>query len=162
MPIHFQRKLSALLLAPMLAMFVWPAHSDGVTAFSSLARELTISRHEVTPISPVLLAQKSRTRRIQFAPGKDYAIVRDAVVRGTRDTYLLGAQKGQVMKVQIESVEDNAVFDVVTPSTSTGQRRILKQEAVFWSGKLPQTGDYQIVVGSIRGNATYKLTVTIR
>ncbi len=161
MPIHFQRKLSALLLAPMLAISVWPAHSNEATAFSSSPSKAT-EPHLVTPAGPVLLAQKSRTRRIQFAPGKDYAIVRDAVVRGTRDTYLLSAQKGQVMKVQIESVEDNAVLDVVTPSTSTGQRRILKQEAAFWSGKLPQTGDYQIVVGSIRGNATYKLTVTIR
>jgi hypothetical protein len=100
--------------------------------------------------------------RIRFAAGENSAIVENAVVRGTRDIYLLGAQKGQTMTVRIRSVENNAVFNIEAPSNQAGQRRILRQEAVSWSGKLPATGDYQIVVGTTRGNASYKLQVIIR
>lgn len=111
---------------------------------------------------PVLIAQRSRIQRIRFKPGESSATVQTAVIRGTRDIYLLGAQKGQVMTIKIESVENNAVFDVEAPPTKSGQRRVLKQEAVSWSSKLPETGDYQIVIGSTRGNATYRLQVSIR
>lgn len=66
------------------------------------------------------------------------------------------------MSIRIMSLEDNAVFDVVAPPNKLGQRRTLKQEAVTWSNTLPETGDYQIVVGSTRGNASYRLQVTIK
>lgn len=66
------------------------------------------------------------------------------------------------MVVKIASLENNAVFDVTTPANKAGQRRSLKRETVSWSGTLPQTGDYQIVVGTTRGNASYRLQVTIR
>lgn len=111
---------------------------------------------------PVLIAQRSRVQRIRFKPGESSATIQTAVVRGTRDIYLLGAQKGQMMTLKIESVENNAVFDVEAPPTKSGQRRVLKEEAVFWSGRLPDSGDYQIVVGATRGNATYRLQVAIR
>jgi len=113
------------------------------------------------PIAP-LFAQESRTQRIRFAPGKDSATVRSAVVRGTRDIYVLGASKGQVMTVKIFSVENNALFHVLAPANSNGQRRPLREGVVLWNGRLPETGDYQLVVGSSRGNATYQLQVIIR
>lgn len=103
-----------------------------------------------------------KVKRIQFAPGKNSATVQNAVVRGDRDVYLLGAQKGQTMTVTISAVEQNAAFDIVTPPDAQGKRRTLKQEATTWKGILPANGDYQVVVGGTRGNATYKLTVTIK
>jgi hypothetical protein len=108
------------------------------------------------------LAQTSRVRRIQFAPGKFSTTLKDAVVRGTRDIFLVGASQGQTMIVRIKSIEDNAVFEITAPPNKAGQRRSLKPEAVAWSGVLPATGDYQIIVGSTRGNATYQLQVTIK
>lgn len=111
---------------------------------------------------PVLLAQRSSFKRVRFAPGANAATVKSSVVNATRDRYLLGAQKGQTMSIRIMSLEDNAVFDVVAPPNKLGQRRTLKQEAVTWSNTLPETGDYQIVVGSTRGNASYRLQVTIK
>lgn len=113
---------------------------------------------ERTTVKPtVVIAQQSRTRRIRFAPGASSAVVEDAVVRGTRDTYLLGAKAGQKMTVSITSVENNAVFDIISP-----KQKLLKQEATSWSTKLPATGDYRIVVGGTRGNATYNLRVEIK
>jgi hypothetical protein len=103
-----------------------------------------------------LLAQSSRTRRIRFEPGTDSAVVEDSVVRGTRDTYLLRANRRQRITINITSEEDNAVFDIRSPSGKT-----LSQESTDYTGVLPATGDYRIVVGGIRGNATYTMTVTV-
>ena len=76
--------------------------------------------------------------------------------------YLLDAQKGQIMTVKLTSLENNAVFDLFAPASNNSPRRLLKQETVTWSAVLPVTGDYQVIVGSTRGNATYRLEVTIQ
>jgi hypothetical protein len=117
----------------------------------------------LSPIqSPQLLAQQSRVRRLQFAPGAYSATREDAVVRGTRDIYLVGASQGQTMTVKIVSLENNASFALLAPPNKAGQRRSLTPDAVTWSGVLPASGDYQVTVGSSRGNASYKLQVTIK
>jgi len=109
-----------------------------------------------------VLAQESRLQRIQFAPGSNSATVETAVVLGTRDRYLLNARQGQVLTLKISSVEKNALFDVLTPPNRAGQRTTLKEGVTHWQGKLPASGDYLVVVGSTRGNATYKLQVKIQ
>ncbi len=158
MSIHSQQCVFrlALLLAAVSAS-VLPLTT--VTAASLPTTPLTL---QTTPQAPMLLAQQSRVRRVRFARGASSATIKDSVVSGTRDRYLLGARKGQKMSIRIVSLEDNAVFDVVAPVNQAGQQRTLKQEAFSWSGTLPETGDYQIVVGSTRGNASYRLQVTIR
>ena len=95
--------------------------------------------------------------QIRFAPGTNSATVNQSVVRGSRNIYLLRANRGQRMDVKITSLENNAVFDVIAPN---GQ--ILKTEATQSSLKLPATGNYEIIVGGTRGNATYKLNVKIQ
>lgn len=102
-------------------------------------------------------AQSDRTRRVRFARGRTTTVIKDAVVRGTRDRYVLRARRGQTLIVHITSLEDNAVFDVHAPG-----RRTLAQETTDWEGELPRTGNYIISVGGTRGNATYTLEVTIR
>ena len=105
-------------------------------------------------------AQSDRTRRVRFARGRTTTVIKDAVVRGTRDRYILRASRGQTLTVHITSLEDNAVFDI----HRLGSRMTLDgaQETTDWSGELPRNGDYVIVVGGTRGNATYTLEVTIR
>ncbi|WP_159297744.1 hypothetical protein [Microcystis aeruginosa] len=106
---------------------------------------------EVYRKEPCLLSQ------IRFAPGTNSATVNQSVVRGSRDIYLLRANQGQRMDVKITSLENNAVFDVIAPNGE-----ILKTEATQSSLKLPATGNYEIIVGGTRGNATYKLNVKIQ
>ena len=110
-------------------------------------------------MKPTLISVQpsSRTRRIRFTRSTSSAVVEDAVVRGTRDIYLLSAKAGQTMTVSITSLENNAVFGIVAPN-----QKLIKQEATSWSTKLSKTGDYRIVVGGTRGNATYKLRVEIK
>jgi hypothetical protein len=43
----------------------------------------------------------------------------------------------------------------------TGPCLALAREMTRGSGELPASGDYAIVVGATRGNATYELEVTI-
>jgi hypothetical protein len=102
-------------------------------------------------------AQSDRTIRIRFARGRTTRVIKDAVVRGTRDRYLLRASAGQTLIVHITSTENNAVFDVSAPG-----RRILAREETDWTGELPRSGDYVIAVGGTRGNAEYTLEVTVR
>lgn len=95
--------------------------------------------------------------QIRFAPGTNATTVNQSVVRGSRNIYLLRANQGQRMDLKMTSLENNAVFDVIAPN---GQ--VLKTEATQSSLKLPTTGNYEIIVGGTRGNASYKLTVKIQ
>jgi hypothetical protein len=143
-------------------------HSKGYATALALSLVLALvslpfgSQHSFSQPTPQL-AQRSPTRVIRFKPGSNSAIVQNSVVRGDRDIYLLDAKKGQVMQVKITSLENNAVFDIATPvNPATQTRRVLKAGVVGWSGTLPQSGEYQVIVGGTRGNATYRLQVVIR
>ena len=161
-------RLRAFFLVPIIGLTVAPTQiAATVTPSSFTATETqtsipkpiaknSILQNGATVEPSLLIAQESRTRRMRFERGDSSAVVEDAVVRGTRDLYLLGARKRQTMTISITSVEKNAVFDIETPDG-----RILKQEATSWRGVLPATGDYRIVVGGTRGNAAYRLQVSI-
>jgi len=79
------------------------------------------------------------------------------VIRGDRNIYLLSAKQGQQIDLKISSLETNAVFDVIAPDG-----KAIKQEATTWSSKLTTTGDYQVIIGGTRGNASYELIVSIK
>jgi hypothetical protein len=102
------------------------------------------------------------TQRIRFSRGSTSATVGNSVVRGDRDTYILGARAGQTMTVAITSLEDNAVFQIENPHGEYLQGAGDGDDATSFSGTLPDKGDYKIIVGGTRGNATYKMTVTIK
>ena len=101
-------------------------------------------------------------KRIKFKKGESSATIEGSVIRGERDTYLVGANKNQTMIVTIMSIEDNAVFQIVDRETGyylEGAGEL--DDAKRWEGTLPSKGDYEIVVGGTRGNATYTLKVFI-
>jgi hypothetical protein len=102
------------------------------------------------------------TKRVKFAKGKSSTTISGAVIRGDRDTYILGAGVGQTMRVRITSLEDNAVFQVMDDDGNYLSGAGEEDDATNWSGKLPWKGDYKIIVGGTRGNASYKLTVSIQ
>lgn len=102
------------------------------------------------------------TKRIKFAKGRSSATVSGTVIRGDRDTYILGARAGQTMSVRITSLENNAVFQIEAPEGGYLDGAGEMNDAKSWNGKLPVSGDYRIVVGGTRGNASYKVNVSIR
>lgn len=97
-----------------------------------------------------------RRQQVQFQPGTSAAVLTEALVRGDRQIYQLRAQGGQQMILNISAVEENAVFDLISPSG-----RVLMREGRRETILLPETGEYQVIVGGTRGNATYTLQVGI-
>lgn len=102
-------------------------------------------------------AKNVKTQQVNFEPGKSGTTVKGAVVRGDRDVYTLIAQSGQQMDLNITSLEDNAVFDVVAPSGLILGTE-MQQKKVF----LPHTGEYSVIVGGTRGNVIYDLAIAIK
>lgn len=96
-------------------------------------------------------------RRVEFDIGSLSTIVNNAVVAGEQDLYAVYAEGGQVLALTLNTLENNATFNVITPSGL-----ILAQAGVSETLLLPHTGDYTILVGSIQGNAAYQLTLEIR
>jgi hypothetical protein len=112
---------------------------------------------------------------IRFKPGASSAVVSGPVVSPDRKIYSIGARAQQTLTVDIGSSEDNAVFQIYKPPAKPERRdygievegealagAADGQDAKHWSGKLPVTGAYLIVVGPTRGNAKYLLKVRVR
>ena len=108
------------------------------------------------------VAQTGSTKRVRFTKGHTSATYKGAVVRGTRDRYLVGARAGQLMTVRIRSVEQNAVFSIADPAGQYMKGAGEEDDATDWTGRLPTSGDFAIEVGGTRGNAEYSLTVLVK
>jgi flagellar hook assembly protein FlgD len=108
------------------------------------------------------IASDGVNKRLKFARGKSSTVVSGAVIRGDRDTYRLGAKSGQTMSVKITSTENNAVFQIQDADGNFLAGADEGDDAMKWSGALPSSSDYKIIVGGTRGNAAYKLTVSIK
>ena len=121
------------------------------------------------------LAEEPRIEPIRFARGQSGAEVAGGVVRGDRALYSLGARAGQTLTARIAAPERNAVFQIYAPGATArladGMLEVAgtalpgageTDDARSFTGRLPASGDYLIVVGGTRGNATYRLSVTIR
>lgn len=112
---------------------------------------------------------------VRFARGASSAVLEGAAVRGGRDLYVVEARAGQRLDLRVTSLERNAVIQVWEPGArrrwSEGlldvEGRALPgagegDDTRAWSGTLPRSGAYLVVVGSSRGNASYRLAVSIR
>ena len=117
----------------------------------------------ICALAVISVSAEGVKQKIRFARGASSTTVKGAVVRGDQDRYYVGAKKGQTMSLRISSLESNAVFQVYSP----GEAQTLPgagegDDATNWSGELPEDGEYVIVVGGTRGNATYNLKVSIQ
>lgn len=110
--------------------------------------EVSAGAQDLTPDEAAGGANKT----VRFGKGRSSASYSNSVIRGDRDTYILGARAGQFMTVSITSVEDNASFEILAPG---GKELVL--DDTDWTGELPRDGNYRIIVGSGRGNATYTI-----
>jgi hypothetical protein len=113
---------------------------------------------------------------VRFDRGSSSKEMTAAVIRGGRSLYSIDARAGQRLSVSIAAAEDNAVFQIYPPGAQAEHRAYSVeivgpkalpgaeegQDAKSWSGVLPTTGVYLVVVGPTYGNATYTLKVAIR
>ena len=123
---------------------------------------ITLALATILLFSVLALAQSGKVQRVRFARGRTTAVLKGAVIRATKDRYILGARGGQTMLVHVTALEKNAVFYIVGPDGSMRPGAEDDADATDWEGQLPESGDYSIYVSPSRGNATYTLEVTIR
>jgi len=89
--------------------------------------------------------------------------VSGSVIREERARHTVNAKAGQTLDVNVTSDENNAVFQIYLPGekgTLPGAGEM--DDATKFSGKVPADGEYVIVVGPTRGNATYKLSYSVK
>jgi hypothetical protein len=96
--------------------------------------------------------------RIQFEPGATSVVLSDTLPAQGVDTYVLSAQAGQKMSVRVSAGEADVRLSV---RDGAGDYLNGQTTLAFWSGTLPQDGDYVIRVTGGETAADYTLQVTI-
>ncbi len=113
-----------------------------------------------------------RPAPIRFAPGTSGAVIEGGVPRGMPDCRTITARAGQVLEATITSTERNAVFQLHPPGwrvrvdqwggVDVSNRTVTSDDATYARITLPADGTYLFVIGTTRGGADYRLSVTIR
>ena len=115
-------------------------------------------------------ADDVKTERVQFERGKSGATINGTIKGRATMHYLLGAQAGQTMDVNLTSKSTSIYFNIFAPGKMPGH-----DEAMFigdtggshFAGTLPDSGDYLIQVYLYRSaarrneSAKFKLDVSI-
>ncbi len=110
----------------------------------------------------------AKTRRIKFPPGRTTVVLTGRTTGGPSESggmdpvgYMLRAKKGQTMTLHLTSAKKNAVFGLYAPGMDLVEGA---QSVKDWSGELPKTGDYEIIVfpEDEATNTTFTLEITVR
>ena len=108
---------------------------------------------------PPLGEPEPEPRRIQFASGATSATVTGAVEAYGEVLYVLRAQAGQTMTVDLDSLAADVLLEIWGADGTVLKRHV--DGLTTWSGVLPYTQDYNILVVSFGSAANYALTVVI-
>jgi len=113
-------------------------------------------------------------RAVRFARGQTAAEIRGGIARGELDCRTFTARAGQRLSASVGSVEHNVVFQLYRPGWRTARNdggfavagTALPgagegEDASSWSGNLPRTGSYLVVLGTTRGSGEYRLRLRI-
>jgi len=139
-------------------------------------------RHFVAAVALLVLAAVpavagcDKPAPIRFAPGASAADITGGIARGDRDCFTVSARTGQRMTVtQTDRDEGNIVLQLYRPPWTTVpspdglvvRGTALKgteegRDAAEWSGRLPTTGAYLLVLGTSRGGGEYSVHVEVR
>jgi hypothetical protein len=97
---------------------------------------------------------------LKFKPGGTTVMLQALIRSSERQVYLLRALAGQTLIVSAASAGNDVFVDV---SGLQGGQTLLSASAglTSWSGKLPQSEDYQITLSSQAAEAVYFLEVTV-
>ena len=116
------------------------------------------------------------TKPVHFAAGASEITLNGGIPRGERDCYILRAHQGQILTIeQSDTPDTNIVFQIYQPpwrivgspdQMGVGGKTLPGtaegEDARRFSGTLPATGNYLIVVGTSRGSGEYRLRTEIR
>jgi hypothetical protein len=109
----------------------------------------------------------AKTIRVKFPPGRTTVILKGKTTGGPSESggmdpiaYQLRARKGQQMTLHLTSAKKNAIFGIYAP----GLELIEVQNPTDWSGVLPKSGVYEIMVfpKDDGTDTTFTLEIAIR
>jgi hypothetical protein len=103
----------------------------------------------------------AKDQLIRFAVGPLDVELNGTVISGERDRYSLSMLAGEILDVQITSLEGNAVFSILGPDQVALPGTEEGKDTMLWAVPIPADGAYSILVGPTRGNATYTLKVRV-
>ena len=114
----------------------------------------------------------AKTTRVRFPPGRTTLILKGKTTGGPSESggmdpveYALRARRGQQMTVHLTSAKKNAVFTIYLPGNGdTFKDGANDSELTDWSGTLPKSGDYNIIVfpRDETTNPTFTLEINVR
>ena len=136
------------------------SRNNAATRFSSTYK-FDGKRYRETSAILILMEtgeSKPAYRRVQFKRGLSSATVQGKATIALPDTYLVGARAGQVMTVQLTARSKSVRFMLMSPTT----RSLVVDDTRSWSGPLPESGDYTIMVDADDKGGTYSMTITIK
>ncbi len=111
----------------------------------------------VEPIDPVPVQPELQSQRISFPPGQDGTRVANNVGPGRIQQYVVNAQEGQILSVEVLDAQGGRVdFDLLMPG---GEMVADASNIVAWQGLLPVGGDYII---EVKADESADFTMEIR
>lgn len=102
---------------------------------------------------------KPATRRVQFKRGTSSTTLQGRVTIALPDQLIVGARAGQVMTVQLTAPRKAVRFTLMTYKTTN---LLTDNNTNSWTGTLPETGDYIILVEGNAKGSTYSITISIK
>ena len=105
---------------------------------------------------------------VKFPPGRTTVVLKGKTTGGPSESggmdpiaYHLRASKGQTMTLHLTSAKKNAVFGLYAPGMDLIEHA---QDTNDWTGTLPKTGQYEIIVfpQDEHTDTTFTLEITIR
>ena len=98
--------------------------------------------------------------RISFASGATQANVSGAIKGGSVQYFVLNAAAGQIMQVSLSSPNNNVHLGIVGLSSGKELLSTISKQTYF-SGQLPASQDYQILVYSPKQQTDFNLSIVI-
>jgi len=109
----------------------------------------------------------AKTIRVRFPKGKTSVVLKGRTTGGPSESggmdpisYTFRARKGQTLTLNLTSEKKNAVFGVYAPGMNPVEGA---QSVDGWTGTLPKTGQYEIIVfpqdEATDTNFTLKITI---
>ncbi len=146
---------------------ILPASQDYyIDVFSTSQQNITYQLSVEIPVVTSAPAAVSSSKiavdqPIRFAVGPLDVELNGTVISGERDRYNLSMLAGEILDVQITSLEGNAVFSILGPDQVALPGTEEGRDTMLWAVPIPADGAYSILVGPTRGNATYTLKVNV-
>lgn len=96
-----------------------------------------------TEVSAQNMSNTVVKKQVKFARGANKATLRGSAKYGMSYVFNLGAKAGQTMKIRLNGKNSELSFSLIAPNEETMEDAFGVSD---WSGELPQSGNYSIVV----------------